>query len=213
MSDKNSNRPNNLPASNVERPTGRPQGGPMGPGGFGAPVQKAKNFKDSLGRLLAYLKPHYKKFVIVIILALLSTVFQIVSPKVIGEAMNAMQDGYMAKVMLEKMSDGQVKAVTEIEKQMGDAQTKASDQIINKMGDAQITASDQIVNKMGDAQTKAYNQIIAKMGDAQITARKELVNQLGKAQISAINGIIDSMAKTQKQIICLLYTSPSPRDS
>jgi len=204
MSEKN-NAPLNAPA----RPTGRPAGGPMGPGGFGAPVQKAKNFKDSLKRLLNYLKPHYKKFVIVIILALLSTVFQIVSPKVIGEAMNAMQDGYMAKVMLEKMTDGQSKAVVEIEKQMGEAQATASSQIINKMGDAQITASNQIVDKMSQAQNKASNSIISKMSDAQITAGQKLVEQMGNAQLKATNGIIDGMAATQKTILTY-FSKPMP---
>jgi|GEM_PF-29390 len=186
---------------------GPPRGGPMA--GFGAPVQKAKNFRASLGRLLAYLKPHSKKLLIVLIFAILSTVFTIVAPKVMSIAMNKMQDGYMAKVMLEKMSEGQDKAITEIEKQMGEAQATASSQIINKMGDAQVTASNQIIDKMSDAQTKASNSIIDKMGDAQVTAGDKLVEQLGKAQVSAVDGIISGMTTTQTTILSYL-SKPMP---
>lgn len=66
------------------------QGGPGG-GGFGfrggmMPVQKAKNFKGTLKRLVSYLKPHKFQLLAVLITAIISTIFSIVSPKIMGKA-------------------------------------------------------------------------------------------------------------------------------
>jgi len=82
-------------------------GGGHGPAGIGMPVQKAKNFKVSFKRLLSYLKPHKFKLIIVIIFAIASTVFAIYAPKQSAKAMNKLQDGYMAKMMIENISNMQ----------------------------------------------------------------------------------------------------------
>jgi len=82
--------------------------GPVGPGerrgplggplmGMGRPVQKAKNFKGTLRRLLAYLKPRRLQLISVFLLAILSTVFSIVSPKIMGKATTLLFEGMMAK--------------------------------------------------------------------------------------------------------------------
>ncbi|MCK9860149.1 ABC transporter ATP-binding protein/permease [Paenibacillus sp. ATY16] len=68
-----------------------------GPGGFGMPVQKAKNFKGTLFRLMAYLKPHQTKLLLVLLTAILSTVFSIVSPKIMGHAMTKLAEGFFGK--------------------------------------------------------------------------------------------------------------------
>ncbi|TCN01384.1 ATP-binding cassette subfamily B protein [Paenibacillus sp. BK033] len=86
-----------------QKGNGRPPGGPGrgpgmgGPGGFGMPVQKAKNFKGTLFRLMAYLKPHQTKLLLVLLTAILSTVFSIVSPKIMGHAMTKLAEGFIAK--------------------------------------------------------------------------------------------------------------------
>jgi ATP-binding cassette subfamily B multidrug efflux pump len=73
--------------------------GPMGGGpGFGMPVQKAKNFKGTLKRLLRYLRPHRLHLLAVILAAVLSTVFSIVGPKVMGKATTKMFEGIMQKM-------------------------------------------------------------------------------------------------------------------
>lgn len=62
--------------------------GPMGRG-FGAvgrPVEKAKNFKGTLRRLLNYFLPQKKRLIVVIVAALIGTVFNIVGPKILGLA-------------------------------------------------------------------------------------------------------------------------------
>ncbi|UUZ79706.1 ABC transporter ATP-binding protein [Paenibacillus sp. P26] len=79
----------------------RPPGGFRGPGGggpmIGMPVQKAKNFKGSFRRLLGYLKPFKWRLTAVVATALLSTVFGIVSPKIMGQATTELFKGFMTK--------------------------------------------------------------------------------------------------------------------
>jgi ATP-binding cassette, subfamily B, multidrug efflux pump len=94
-------------------------GGGFGGGGhFGAPVQKAKDFKGTLKRLIKYLKPHTLNLIIVLVFAIASTSFTIAAPKIMSKAMNKLQDGYMAKMMLEKMSDAQETVVDQVNEQM-----------------------------------------------------------------------------------------------
>ncbi|AFV03801.1 Lipid A export ATP-binding protein [Dehalobacter sp. UNSWDHB] len=108
----------------------RGPGGPGGPGShFGAPVEKAKNFRGSLARLLQYLKPHKVHLIVVLIFAIASTSFTIAAPKVSSKAINKLQDAYMARMMLQKMSEAQEKGVDSIYTQMADVQLKAVDQI------------------------------------------------------------------------------------
>ncbi|XCH78804.1 MAG: ABC transporter ATP-binding protein [Candidatus Dehalobacter alkaniphilus] len=115
----------------------RGPGGPGGPGShFGAPVEKAKNFRGSLARLLRYLKPHKVHLIVVLIFAIASTSFTIAAPKVSSKAINKLQDAYMARMMLQKMSEAQEKGVDSIYTQMADAQLKAVDQINQQMADA-----------------------------------------------------------------------------
>ncbi|KQO17764.1 ABC transporter ATP-binding protein [Paenibacillus sp. Leaf72] len=75
----------------------RPKGIGMGPPGMGMmmPPQKAKDFKGTLKRLAAYLKPHRTKLALVLLTAILSTVFSIVSPKMMGQATTKLYEGVM----------------------------------------------------------------------------------------------------------------------
>ncbi len=72
-------------------------GGPMG--ALGKPVQKPKNFKATLRRLLKYLKPQRTKFMIVFVFAIMSTIFSILGPKVMGKAITKVAEGFGAKIM------------------------------------------------------------------------------------------------------------------
>lgn len=85
--------------NNKEAPR-RPMGGGMGHGPAGAmgrPTEKAKDFKGSLIRLSSYLAPQKLRFVIVGILAVVSTVFSIFGPKVLGKATTKIAEGVMAQ--------------------------------------------------------------------------------------------------------------------
>lgn len=71
-----------------------------GPGGGppGAPVEKAKDFKGTIKKLLAYIGRYKFAIVVVGIFAMLGTVFQIVGPKVMGKATTELFNGLVAKV-------------------------------------------------------------------------------------------------------------------
>ncbi|MDO7786655.1 ABC transporter ATP-binding protein [Desulforamulus aquiferis] len=75
-------------------------GGALGHG-FGPqvtlPGQKAKDFKGTLKRLSMYLKPYKYQFLAVFLAAVLSTVFNIFSPKILGQATTKLFEGIMLK--------------------------------------------------------------------------------------------------------------------
>ncbi|NLT95824.1 MAG: ABC transporter ATP-binding protein [Clostridia bacterium] len=89
----------NRPGPKRQRLFGGP-GGPGGHGGIGRPVEKAKDFKGSLKRLMGYLRPHKVNLVIVLVFAILSTVFTILAPKITALAVNKLQEGYMAQMLI-----------------------------------------------------------------------------------------------------------------
>lgn len=75
----------------------RHRGGPGGPHAAGMPMEKPKNFKGTLRRLLRYLRPHRWRLAVVVLMAMLSTVFSILSPKVMGMATTKLYEGMIAK--------------------------------------------------------------------------------------------------------------------
>jgi len=73
-------------------------GGHGGPGGaLGRPVEKAKDFKGSLLRLMEYIKPVRFKLVLVCLISMLSTLFSILSPKITGLATTKLFQGVVEK--------------------------------------------------------------------------------------------------------------------
>ncbi len=78
-----------------------PKAGPMG-GGFGAmgrPVEKAKDFKGSLKRLLSYFLPEKLLLSVVLGAAVLGTVFNIVGPKILGLATTKLFDNLISSMV------------------------------------------------------------------------------------------------------------------
>nr|WP_154984423.1 ABC transporter ATP-binding protein [Paenibacillus xylanexedens] len=75
---------------------------PSGPGhpgggmGMRPPVEKAKDFKGTLRRLVQYLRPHSSRLIFVLIAAILSTVFGIISPKIMAEGTDILAHGAIA---------------------------------------------------------------------------------------------------------------------
>ena len=69
--------------------------GPMG--GFGMPVQKAKDFKGTLRRLAGYLQPHRPALVVVLVAGVISTLFSVIGPKLLGKATTKVFEGYLAR--------------------------------------------------------------------------------------------------------------------
>ena len=79
------------------RPAAPPPGMPFGRGAMGMPVQKAKDFKGTLKRFLSYFAPLKFQLGIVVGAAILSTIFSIVSPKILGMATTKLFEGIVAK--------------------------------------------------------------------------------------------------------------------
>lgn len=71
-------------------------GGPMGHGM--GPGEKAKDFKTSMRNLIAHLGQYKIAIFVVMIFAALSTVFNVVSPKVLGKATTALATGLGEKI-------------------------------------------------------------------------------------------------------------------
>lgn len=69
-----------------------------GPGRGMMPVEKAKDFKGSIGKLLAYIGRYKIAIIIVMIMAAISTVFSVVGPKVLGRATTTLSEGLLSKI-------------------------------------------------------------------------------------------------------------------
>ena len=77
--------------------TSTPPMGGMGPSGMGgANPQGAKDFKKTLSQLGEYLKDYKLQITIVVIFALLSSIFSIVGPKILGKVTTKLIDGLLA---------------------------------------------------------------------------------------------------------------------
>jgi ATP-binding cassette, subfamily B, multidrug efflux pump len=80
-------------------------GGPgsgRGPGmmGMGLPPAKAKDFRGSLRRLFGTLGPERPLIILVVLLGIVSVTFNVVGPKILGEAVNRIVEGALGKQIL-----------------------------------------------------------------------------------------------------------------
>jgi len=69
-----------------------------GPGGMMMPGEKARDFKGTMKRLIKALSPFRWSFLVVLIFAAASTVFNIIGPKILGEATTLLFDGVLASL-------------------------------------------------------------------------------------------------------------------
>lgn len=72
--------------------------GPRGPHGGGMPLEKAKDFKGSILKLLGYMSKYKIGMILVVIFAVGSTVFNIVGPKISGKATTKLFNGLVSKI-------------------------------------------------------------------------------------------------------------------
>ncbi|MBL7065334.1 MAG: ATP-binding cassette domain-containing protein [Anaerolineae bacterium] len=92
---KPTNQPANQPTNKqTSKPTPRPQGGMTGHGPTrgGAKIEKARDARGALRRLLVYLKPYKWALVAVLLLAVVSTLSGLMGPFLMGRAI----DGFIA---------------------------------------------------------------------------------------------------------------------
>jgi ATP-binding cassette, subfamily B, multidrug efflux pump len=197
-----------MSVQNTNQRAGKNQSGDgpgFGGGGFGRPVVKAKDFKGTLKRLVQYLKPHKFNLLIVFIFAIASTIFTIAAPKVTSKAMNKLQDGYMAKMMLQKMSEAQIKVHEQIDQQMKQMQQQQknsasaqSQQPVDPETAKNIQEFMQLpmLNTVQDAGQKA--EIVKKMLD--LGKKVPVTAQAGEQNIKLtedqINGVLRAIRET-----------------
>lgn len=74
--------------------------GRRGPGGMhgGMAVEKPKNFRSSVGKILRYVGRFRIAIVAVMIFAVCSTVFNVAGPKILGKATTTLSEGLMSKI-------------------------------------------------------------------------------------------------------------------
>ncbi|WP_084019256.1 ABC transporter ATP-binding protein [Desulfuribacillus alkaliarsenatis] len=72
------------------------------------PVEKPKEFKKTLLRLLRYLQPRSKQIVFVAFAAVLSTLFNVISPKLLGDATSSIFESFMAGTAIDFSFIGQL---------------------------------------------------------------------------------------------------------
>ena len=182
--------------------------GPMGGGGPGGGmrgvVEKPKDFRGTLKRLVRYLKPQTAKLVVVMLLAIASTAFAVYAPKISGNAVNQLMNGFVAKSMVSGISKAQQQAVPEIQKALQGMQTAQDAAIaqakaaVTKQFDATIAAQKQQAYALAEAQaTKvittspprellaAEQQVLAavkKQFDAALAAQKQQATAQAEAQ-------------------------------
>jgi ATP-binding cassette subfamily B multidrug efflux pump len=86
-------RPTFAPPPGARRPGG---GGPFG-GGMGMPVEKSLNFGPSARRLLRRMNPERIGLIFVVLLGVISVMFSVLGPKILGNATNIIFDGIIGK--------------------------------------------------------------------------------------------------------------------
>lgn len=147
-----------------------------GPGGgppMGRPAEKAKDFKGTLRKLMKYLAPYKVRFAIVMITAILSVMFSVASPKIMGHATTKLADGLIGKMATQKLDsqkakiDKQAKEIEAQKNKLDDA-VKAnpamakSPQVVQ--GQAKLVAAEKAINS-GEAKiSKAITTIVNKYG-------------------------------------------------
>jgi ATP-binding cassette subfamily B protein len=90
MSDSKDTRTPNRP------PMGRGPGGGGPFAGAGMPVEKSMNFAPSAKRLIGRLRPELARIVIVTILTVVSVFLTVLGPRLLGEAINLVFDGFIS---------------------------------------------------------------------------------------------------------------------
>ena len=86
------------PRAQAVRPAAPP--GPFGRGpmaGFAVPTQKARDFRGTLRRLARYLAPHRATLAVVLAAGVISTLFSVIGPKLMGAVTTRIFEGYLGR--------------------------------------------------------------------------------------------------------------------
>jgi ATP-binding cassette subfamily B protein len=123
------------------------QGGPghRGPAGM-MPGEKAKNFGKTMQQLLRYLKNYRWKLIVVFVFAVASTIFAIVTPKILGNMTNSIVDDYIS-----------IKTYDEITKRLPEGTTFPEGTTLKTLSDQQPSIAKQLESVPKDQQEKVLS--------------------------------------------------------
>jgi ATP-binding cassette, subfamily B, multidrug efflux pump len=166
---------------------GRHSGPHGGPGGaIGRPVEKAKDFKGTLKRLAGYLKPQFWKLTAVFLFAIFATAFTVFAPRISGDAINQLTDGFIAKRIVSGITEAQDSIIPMLKEQLeqiDSARAKAQEQakaaaraalVERGASQEQIAAAEQQAAAAAD---KAFDENLAKsISQEQLEAMREIVS-------------------------------------
>ena len=98
------NKENEIKKQKSENVT-RPAVGPMAHGrpGMLTGGEKAKDFKGTMGKLITYLRPFWLKMILVIVFAILGTIFAIISPKIMGNMTDQLVNDYISQTAYDEI--------------------------------------------------------------------------------------------------------------
>ncbi|MGB9694933.1 MAG: ABC transporter ATP-binding protein [Caldisericaceae bacterium] len=190
------------------------RGGPMGGGqaGLRGAVEKPKDFWGTLKRLVKYLKPQTLKLSIVMILAIGSTAFAVYAPKISGNAVNEITNGFVAKSLVSGISKMQQQYIPKVQDMLQKMQAaedaaaaQASEQVIKQLGNT--PAAQEAAVKAAEAARAAVQKSFlesAKLTADQLSAMKQIV------ALPVVNTITDynKRADTIQQLLNLSKNLP-----
>lgn len=81
----------------IQKPQKRGGGGPFGHGPVAMAAEKPRDFRTSLRKLIRALKPFYLPIIITMVFAIASTIFAIISPRLLGDMTNQIVSDLVAK--------------------------------------------------------------------------------------------------------------------
>lgn len=179
---------------------GRPKG--HGPGGRAAkmmPGEKARDFKGTMKALMAYLNPYKFRLVVVLLFAMLSTVFSIVSPAVLGAATDKVVDGLMGSAGIDyrgllnilMILLGMYILSLAFGTIQGWIMADISQKVIYTLRDKMSVKLDRLPLKFFD--TKTHGEIQSRMVNDIETVNQTLSNSL-TATISSVTTVVGTLA-------------------
>ena len=154
-------------------------------GALGRPMEKAKDFRGTLTRLLRYLRPQRASLGIVLFFAILGTIFTVWGPKITGTAINQLTDGLISKAIVDSIDKAQPDLQAGLKSYndaVADAVRQADDAVEKQFG-VMVSAQKQQAYATAEAQADAV--ATQKFSEA-VAAQKQQAYAAAKAQADAI---------------------------
>ena len=157
------------------------------------PSRKAKDFRGTVRRLLRYLKPEWPKLAAVFCFAAASTWFTVRAPKIAGDAVNQLTDGFIAKSTVNAVDKIQKKADPAVRSMLGKLET-ARKEAARK---ADTTVETEFKKQMDAQKQKAYADAEKTAGEAVEKKFQQEVRQKKQQVLSEAEKVADEAALEQ----------------